>query len=228
MIDIGHQHAKLEGLGRRLGQLMGGDIGMTFSTIAGDISQLYPEELAAISRAVPARQREFATGRVNARLAMSRIGEPPAPVPCGTDRAPIWPDHLSGSISHTDAACVAVVARRSSAPSLGIDLEHDQPLPPDLWPAICTPAEAEDIRSRAIEDQGRWVTRLFSAKEAVYKWQYPLSGRMLDFQQIRLTWISNEPEARFIADLEGMPALRPPLGRTLTDAGLVVSWVHGA
>lgn len=227
-MNIPLRNAAFERLGHRLEQLMGGRVGVACSGITAGARELYPEELAAVGHALPKRQREFATGRVNARRAMSRIGEPAAPIPSGSDRAPVWPAHLSGSISHTDDACVAVVARRSSAPSLGIDLEHDQPMPPDLWPAICTPAEAEDIRSRAIEDQGRWVTRLFSAKEAVYKWQYPLSGRMLDFQQIRLTWISDEAEAQFVAELEGMPALQPPVGRSLTQAGLVVSWVLAA
>ncbi len=228
MMNIPLQNAAFERLGHRLEQLMEGRVGVVCSGITAGARELYPEELVAVGHAVPKRQREFATGRVNARRAMSRIGEPAAPIPSGADRAPVWPAHLTGSISHTDDACVAVVARRSNAASLGIDLEHNHSLPADLWPVICTPAEASDIETHANEEQGQWVTRLFSAKEAVYKWQYPLTRKMLDFQQIRVTWLSREPEARFIATVEGFAALRKPVGRSLVEAGLVVSWVHGA
>lgn len=218
-------NAGLERLGQRLERLMGGRMGVACSAITADISHLYPEELAAVGHAVPKRRREFATGRVNARHAMSRIGEAPVAIPSGLDRAPVWPGHLSGSISHTNKACVAVVARRSDAPSLGIDLEDDCPMDPELWPTICTATEAAYVESQAIESRGQWVTRLFSAKEAVYKWQYPLTGRMLNFQQVELTWLPDETETRFLAKLDGAPALQPPVGRCWWDTGMLMSWV---
>lgn len=154
MMNIPLQNAAFERLGHRLEQLMEGRVGVVCSGITAGARELYPEELVAVGHAVPKRQREFATGRVNARRAMSRIGEPAAPIPSGADRAPVWPAHLTGSISHTDDACVAVVARRSNAASLGIDLEHNHSLPADLWPVICTPAEASDIYLRAAEVLG--------------------------------------------------------------------------
>lgn len=204
---------------------MGGRVGVACSPIAADLDAMYPEERAAVGRAVPKRQREFATGRANARQAMSRIGEPALAIPCGADRAPVWPGHLSGSISHTDSACVAVVARRSHTASLGIDLEHDQPMSDDLWPTICTAAEAAQLAAQPADSRGRWVTRLFSAKEAVYKWQYPLTGLMLDFQQVQLSWSGDTSDPRFTATLQASPALRPPVGRCLWEDGLLLSWV---
>ncbi len=218
--------ACLKRLGQRLERLMGNRIGLACSTIDAPICDLYPEELVAVHRAVPKRQREFAAGRINARRAMTRIGEPAVCIPSGEDRSPVWPAHLSGSISHTDEACVAVVALRSTSRSLGIDLEADRPLPTDLWPIICTPEELAAIRYRASNEQAHWALRLFSAKEAIYKWQYPLTGYMLDFHQVQLTWLSDGPDARFTAELDGLDALRPPGGRSLVEAGLVVSWVQ--
>jgi enterobactin synthetase component D len=215
----------LERMSQRLERLMGGRVGVACSAITADVDHLYPEEQAAVDRAVPKRRREFATGRVNARHAMSRIGESPVAIPCGSDRAPIWPGHLSGSISHTDKACVAAVARRSDALSLGIDLEDDRPMDPEMWPTICTASEVAYVETQAIESRGHWVTRFFSAKEAVYKWQYPLTGRMLEFQQVQLTWLPGATETRFLARLDGEPTLHPPMGFCWWDAGMLVSWV---
>jgi 4'-phosphopantetheinyl transferase EntD len=228
MMAITTSGADCDRLGRKLERLVGSRVGVACSAITAAASDLYPEELSAVRQAVAKRRREFATGRVNARQAMSRIGESTGPIPSGPDRAPIWPAHLSGSISHTDSICVAMVARRSDTASLGVDVENDNPMTPDLWSSICTPAEAAHVASLAAENRGRWVTSLFSAKEAVYKWQYPLTGRMLDFQQVQLTWQHDEIGAHFLAQLDVVPALRPPAGRWCWDAGLVMSWVCAA
>ena len=225
MIAITEPHTVFERVGRRLADALGGAVGVACSGIASDTSLLYPEEREAVSRAVPKRQREFATGRVNARLAMTRIGQVPTAIPSGPDRAPVWPAHLIGSISHTDHACVAVVARRSQVVAIGIDLENDVPLADNLWPIICTPAELAHVATLPTESQGRQVTRLFSAKEAVYKWQYPLTARMLDFQQIRLTWHASDAGQRFSASLDGVPPLPPAEGCCFVEAGQVVSWL---
>jgi 4'-phosphopantetheinyl transferase EntD len=226
VIAITEPHTVFERVGRRLADALGGAVGVACSGIASDTSLLYPEEREAVSRAVPKRQREFATGRTNARLAMARIGETPTAIPSGPDRAPVWPAHLVGSISHTDRACVAVVARRSQVGAIGIDLENDAPLEDKLWPIICTPAELAQVASLPIEQRGRQVTRLFSAKEAVYKWQYPLTGCVLGFQQIQLKWLPGPSGQRFVVALKGSSGLSPPEGYCFNDEGLVVSWVH--
>lgn len=212
-------------LGQRLERLMGARVGVACSAIGDSLDQLYAEERACVERAVPKRQREFATGRLNARRAMASIGEAAVAIPSGADRAPVWPSHLCGSISHTDHACLALVARRSHIRSLGIDMETDRDMDDNLWPTICTAGELEHLASIPMGDRGRWVTRYFSAKEAVYKWQYPLTGRMLDFQQVKLRWLNESHEVRFVATLDLSPALSVPMGHCLLDTGVVVSWV---
>lgn len=44
---------------------------------------LFPEEAASVARAVVKRQREFATVRLCARLALRRLGLPETPSPRG-------------------------------------------------------------------------------------------------------------------------------------------------
>lgn len=152
----------------------------------GPTDGLLPVEAAAISAAVPRRRGEFAAGRRAARRAMAALGHPPAAIPMGPDRAPVWPDGLVGSISHTADCCIAVVTPTGPVAALGIDLEPDLPLETGLWDSICTRAELEALQACASAERGRLVRRIFAAKEAVYKAQYPLTGALIGFDAVTI------------------------------------------
>ena len=143
---------------------------------------LLPAETEATVRMRDKRLREFAAGRCAARQAMSMIGAPAAPVPMGSDRAPCWPVGLVGSITHCSRAALAVIARHGTLRSVGIDLEEVEPLEHDLWDTILTPREQEHACD------GFAAKRMFCAKEAVYKAQYPLTGRPLSFDDVELAF----------------------------------------
>jgi len=142
---------------------------------------LMPEEAAAMTRAIPARMREFAAGRRAARAAMTSLDLPPAPIPQGVDRAPLWPAGLTGTISHGAGVCLAVVTRTGDLAGVGLDLEPATPLPEDLIDTVCTPQEharhASPLAARLI----------FCAKEATYKAQYARSGALLEFRDLAVT-----------------------------------------
>ena len=144
---------------------------------------LWPEEVAAMTRAVPARQREFAAGRRAARAAMSSLDLPPAPVLHGPNRAPVWPEGLTGTISHGADLCFAVIARKRALAAVGLDLEPATPLPDDLMETVCTAQE------RAQHTAPLAARLIFCAKEATYKAQYAQSGALLEFHDlaVRLT-----------------------------------------
>ena len=147
-----------------------------------DTGALFPEERAAMARAVPTRVAEFTGGRVAARAALARIGLPPVAIPVGDDRAPAWPEGVVGSISHGGGVCVAVVGRAAAWRGLGVDLEPDAPLPPDLVAEIAVEAE---LAALAPMGQGHAATRVFSAKEAAYKAQYPETRAVFGFDAMR-------------------------------------------
>ena len=109
------------------------------------------------------------------------LGQAPVSIPVGSDRAPIWPTGYWGSISHCRTAVVAAAMRAGG--HIGIDVEQAVPLERGLWDAICTPGEMEWLKGRG----ELWATVIFSAKEAVYKAQYPITGRMLEFSDVELT-----------------------------------------
>jgi 4'-phosphopantetheinyl transferase EntD len=164
-----------------------GHIAVHEMAIADMSAHLFPEERAGLTRAVPRRVREFATGRVCARQAMAKLGYPPAPILAGADRAPCWPHGLVGSITHTAEHCASAVARLEDGyRSIGLDLEPALPLPPDLLELVCLPAERTWLEAQPRSDREVLARAMFSAKECAYKTQYPLSRQMLEFHELRL------------------------------------------
>ncbi len=149
-----------------------------------DAGPLFEAERAAVAGAAPARVLEFAAGRHCAREALEALGVDPVAVARREDRQPAWPPGIVGSISHADGYCGAVVARDSTCRGLGFDVEAWGRMRPALWRRIATPAEREWLGAQAGQGE-RWATLLFSAKEAFYKAQYPLSATFLGFQAAR-------------------------------------------
>ncbi|QCO56124.1 4'-phosphopantetheinyl transferase superfamily protein [Pseudorhodobacter turbinis] len=149
-----------------------------------------------LAGSVPKRLMEFAAGRAAARAAMAAFG-PACAIPMGSDRAPIWPDGISGSITHSATACLAAVTR---APTLiGIDLEPATPLEADLWDIVLSPPE------RATLGTGLHAKLIFSAKEAAYKAQYARSRTLLEFDALEITLGHGQFTARFTQDVPHFP-----------------------
>lgn len=140
---------------------------------------VYPEEIAAVSNAVPKRLSEFTAGRVAARLALKQLGAPAMSVPMAPDRSPIWPPGLMGSITHTNSACLAAAAWENEVRMLGLDVEEDEALEEALYPVICSPTEQRWLQGQP--NPGQMAKLIFSAKEAAYKAQYRLSQTLFDF-----------------------------------------------
>lgn len=147
-------------------------------------SALLAGEDSAVAGAVPARQREFAAGRAAARVGLVGLGAAPEPIPVGPDRAPIWPHGVTGSISHNDRFCIAVLGHLHNWRGLGVDIEAETPLDADLIPTICSDTEQSRI---AGPDQVTLAKLIFSAKEATYKAQYPLTGMLFGYDHLDVT-----------------------------------------
>ncbi|WP_043271626.1 4'-phosphopantetheinyl transferase superfamily protein [Streptomyces sp. CT34] len=150
-------------------------------------SVLFPEEVPLVARAVPKRQREFATVRLCARRALGRLGIAPAPLLPDRRGAPQWPHGTVGSMTHCDGYRAAVAARSNEVASIGIDAEPNGPLPDGVLDIVSLPRERVWIRAlSAHRPEVCWDRLLFSAKESVFKTWYPLTGRELDFTEAEL------------------------------------------
>ncbi len=152
----------------------------------GDPSTLHPVEAEYVGRAVPKRIREFSAGRLCARLAMASLGIADFALRVAPDRQPIWPPSLVGSISHTAGLCIAAVAEKTRLSAVGVDCEVVGHVGADLWTTICTPREALWVDSLPELERPAAAALIFSAKEAFYKCQYPLTGEWLDFHDLHI------------------------------------------
>jgi 4'-phosphopantetheinyl transferase EntD len=148
----------------------------------GDPGRLLPEEADSVQRAVTGRRQEFAAGRECARYLLAEFGIIDFPVKMADDRQPLWPAGMTGSITHTSDFCAAVAAPTSCLKAIGLDCEVEGRVREELWRHVCTPSESEWLRSLPSTEQPLAATLIFSAKEAFYKFQYPLTGERLNFK----------------------------------------------
>lgn len=190
-----------------------------------DHAGLMREEEPAIVAAIDRRRREYTAGRVAARRAMASLGLHGRPVQSGEDRAPIWPEGVVGSLSHTKTCCLAAVALARDYRAVGVDLEIDAPLAPALRDTVCGPEERAWLGARPHAERGGLATLIFSAKECAYKCQYPLTRTLCGFDAMRIE--PNLAAATFHAVLTRTlgafdVGARLP-GRFSTGAGLILT-----
>lgn len=169
-----------------LRDMLGPSVAVALTDPREPVADLWPEEQAFVTRAVPKRRFEFAAGRRAARRALAELGLPPSAIAQASDRAPIWPDGIVGSITHCDTLCIAALARQTCHRSLGIDLEPATPLSTDLEAVIATPSEQRALATLPSPHHLHLAKQIFCAKEAFYKAQYPITKMRLGFQEVEL------------------------------------------
>jgi 4'-phosphopantetheinyl transferase EntD len=163
-------------------------------------AELVAGEEEAVANAVPARRAEFATGRACARRALVRLGREPVAVPVGPRREPLWPAGVVGSVTHCEGRRACAVADAADVVALGIDAEPHEPMPSRVTERIGRDEELTMLARLGDEEPHVcWDRLLFSAKEAVYKAWFPLTGRWLGFDQA--TIVVDSAARTFVARL---------------------------
>jgi len=178
-----------------------------------DEEALLPEERRLVARAVAGRRSEFATGRACARALLAELGLAAGPLLRDADRVPLWPAGAVGSISHTrgrpadaeGSLCVVAVAPAAEVAAVGVDVEPDRELEPELWPRIATRRELAWLSGQPEGERGRLVRALFGVKECVYKAAFP---------RRRERWGFHDVEVELDPATSGFRA-RTPGGRTV-------------
>jgi 4'-phosphopantetheinyl transferase EntD len=196
---------------------------------------LFPEELSAMARAMPARLHEFALGRRCARDALALLGGPRVAIPVGRFRDPVWPFGYVGSITHCRGFCAAAVARSGAVDGLGslcgvgIDGEPEAVLPQELTDLVCSAEESAWLASRR-GDGVVWDRLFFCAKESAYKCLFPATHQFLEFRDVGVKF---HPEvSSFDLSLPDLDAVKPQAitGRYAIRDGLVLAaatWREG-
>ena len=166
---------------KAFGRILKPDIAVDVRPIDTMAHSPFPVERTAMAQAVPSRRAEFFSGRIAARATLETLGIPAQAIAQGPDRAPVWPEGITGSISHCKGLVAAIAGHQPPYKSLGLDIENDAPLDAALWPEILTDQDHGWLQNSPEHHQGSLAKQLFSIKECTYKAQYPLSGTMLEF-----------------------------------------------
>ncbi len=190
--------------------------------------ELFPEELAALGRAVEKRRREFTAARACARRALERLGVAPCAIANGERGQPLWPRGVVGSITHCAGYRACAVAREAQVVGVGIDAEPHAPLPEGVLGEIARAEERPRLaRLAGAEPAVHWDRLLFCAKEAVYKVWFPLAACWLGFEDATLTLdpVGGAFQARLLKPWPNTAAALPEIleGRWPVREGLVLT-----
>ena len=173
---------------------------------------LLAEEALHVERVHEKRYRQFASGRHFARAATTRLAGLAAPIPRGDSGAPIWPQGLIGSISHSETVAAATVCN-GTLRGIGIDVEDAQRLDkskPRLLQKLFT--ERERARTWADPREG---TLMFSGKEAAYKAIHPIEGKYIGLLEVEVEvdWQRRTFRIRYLGDHPALRLLDSGFGR---------------
>ncbi|MFJ4194939.1 4'-phosphopantetheinyl transferase [Pseudomonas sp. NPDC089534] len=175
--------------------------------LGDDFARAAIEPPPSIQRSVAKRQAEFLAGRLCARAALQQL-EGISVVPAiGEDRAPVWPAHITGSITHGTGRAAAIVAHKRHWRGLGMDLENllDAERAERLAGEILTPPELQRMAAGPRDQVALWVTMTFSVKESLFKALYPIVRQRFYFEHAEvLEWTpEGAVRLRLLTDLSG-------------------------
>ncbi len=135
----------------------------------GQPALLLPTEEVLVEKAAPKRKRDFALGRVCARAALETLGHGRAAIGRSASGAPLWPEGITGSITHTHGYAAALVGEKRHFSGIGVDAERVGGVTQDLWPRLFNPKERDYLMRLDEKDRLVVATLIFSAKETCFK-----------------------------------------------------------
>jgi enterobactin synthetase component D len=146
------------------------------------------EKLEAILFTHERRRSEFLAGRYLYHQVTLR----PEPL-LRKNSLPIWPTDLVGSISHKNGEIAFAYSERAQFQTLGVDIECISDMDLKLESTICNSTERGLMDAFApFFSRAELLSFMFSAKEALFKSQYPITQQWLDFKDLVVLEI--EPE----------------------------------
>ncbi len=196
------------------------------------LEPLFEQEQRYVARAVEKRRREFQAGRHCARRALEMLGAEGVAIPAGEDRAPCWPPGFVGSITHTGkletAFAAAAVARAAEVQGVGLDAEQTEPLGEELMGHVLTDTERRALDAEPASERALLAKLIFSAKEAFYKCQYPLTLQYLGFHdvEVELDRHSATFRAMLLTASGRFPRSTSFTGRFVLDSELMLTGVE--
>lgn len=146
-----------------------------------------------ISHSIKKRQAEYLAGRYMSMKALNAIGIGLTDIRTGLDRSPMWPENITGSITHTDSVAFSAVSRKEKFDYIGIDFENifSVKTVKEVEKFIVKESEKERLKKdfKSI-NYPVLLTFVFSAKESLFKALYPNVGYYFDFSVAEIVYFS--------------------------------------
>ncbi|NVO57358.1 4'-phosphopantetheinyl transferase superfamily protein [Rhodobacteraceae bacterium B1Z28] len=163
----------------------------------------------SLQNAVDKRRAEYLAGRLAVKYGFRFLNLPDVPIAQRTDRAPIWPHGISGSISHTCDRCASLIYKDPLAMT-GVDIEKVVP-GPNIEAIRGTALNSTEVRvlsaAQTLGDDQKAVL-VFSAKESLFKALYPTVGRFFGFDSAELASPPCDSRLQLVLTADIGPSLR--------------------
>ncbi|MGA1175779.1 MAG: 4'-phosphopantetheinyl transferase family protein [bacterium] len=166
------------------------------TTSLHQLKNLPPEQLPEVNFGLSKkRNQEYLLGRLAIKDALGSLGYPTTWIERDPlTKAPVWPEGITGSLSHSSGLALAVVGDSPPILGLGVDLEKaNRTIDLGIERHICTQDESDDLRSLHLENHAIRLLLTFSAKESLYKCFFGRIPRdLLRFKNVSLKWESSK------------------------------------
>ncbi len=186
-----------------------------------------PERL---SQAIAKRKIEFLAGRLCALEAIKKLGftiKTTDMLRSSEDRQPIWPNGVTGSITHSSGLAAAMVVPSQKDLHIGLDVEALMSEASDaLIKQICLPHEWTQRNIRLPAPLS--LTLIFSLKESLYKALYPQVKKFFgfDYAKVDLSYYPDYLTITLVKDLPGIPAGTNFRGYCNVNNNICKTWVQ--
>ena len=143
----------------------------------------YFSQLSSVSR-----KEHYRSGRICAGEVLSKLGTLGQPVLRDPQtREPLWPEGISGAITHSGKWAAAAAGKTSDVLGIGIDLEDlERQVDSRISRHVCIPEEQKWLQECGEESWEKNLKIIFSAKESIFKAFFPYTRTYLHFHDARI------------------------------------------
>ena len=143
----------------------------------------YFSQLSSVSR-----KEHYRSGRICAGEVLSKLGARGQPVLRDSQtREPLWPEGISGAITHSGNWAAAAAGKTSDVSGIGIDLEDlERQVDSRISRHVCIPEEQKWLQECGEDFLEQNLKIIFSAKESIFKAFFPYTRTYLHFHDARI------------------------------------------
>ena len=143
----------------------------------------YFSQLSSVSR-----KEHYRSGRICAGEVLSKLGTLGQPVLRDPQtREPLWPEGISGTITHSGKWAAAAAGKTSDVSGIGIDLEDlERQVDSRISRHVCIPEEQKWLQECGEDFLEQNLKIIFSAKESIFKAFFPYTRTYLHFHDARI------------------------------------------